>query len=314
VKRVLLVASEEHDSTLAVVCRFLAKHGDVEPTIFDSQLAGSQAHVSMRLERATEGPWRIESDRYQLDLSTLHCVWYRRWHNPLVIRENSESTQQFAQSNWDMLFEGLWSVLKTRWINHPSKQRLANNKPLQLFQARRIGFAVPDTLFTSNPSDAQEFVDTHPEGVICKTISHLGWKRSLATVLLTPEHLQHLSSLALAPAAFQEYVKGEYDIRVVVIGDRLFAAEVRTAKGKDPVDWRLDINNPWRKHSLPSKVADTCIRLTKNLGLIYGAIDLRLCSDGRYVFFEINPGGQFLFVEVWTGLPISAALADAIAS
>jgi glutathione synthase/RimK-type ligase-like ATP-grasp enzyme len=52
----------------------------------------------------------------------------------------------------------------------------------------------------------------------------------------------------------------------------------------------------------------------RRLGLEYGAIDLRLTPDGEYVFFEVNPAGQFLFVEHACGLPISAALAARLAA
>jgi hypothetical protein len=50
----------------------------------------------------------------------------------------------------------------------------------------------------------------------------------------------------------------------------------------------------------------------RRLGLVYGAIDLRLTPEGRYVFLEINPSGQFLYVEHATGQPITAALAKAL--
>jgi hypothetical protein len=40
---------------------------------------------------------------------------------------------------------------------------------------------------------------------------------------------------------------------------------------------------------------------------------LRLTDDGRYVFLEVNPAGQFLYVENATGQPISAALAAHLA-
>ena len=50
--------------------------------------------------------------------------------------------------------------------------------------------------------------------------------------------------------------------------------------------------------------------LMNRLGLVYGAIDLRLTPDGRYVFLEINPAGQFLYIEKATGQPITAALAQ----
>ncbi|MEV4245300.1 hypothetical protein AB0J63_18065 [Streptosporangium canum] len=49
-------------------------------------------------------------------------------------------------------------------------------------------------------------------------------------------------------------------------------------------------------------------------GLTYGAIDLILTPDGRYVFLEINPNGQFLWIEDATGLPIGAAIGDLLMS
>lgn len=52
------------------------------------------------------------------------------------------------------------------------------------------------------------------------------------------------------------------------------------------------------------------LRLMRRLGLRYGAIDLRLAPDGDYVFLEINPPDQWLFVELATGQPTPAALAE----
>jgi len=57
-------------------------------------------------------------------------------------------------------------------------------------------------------------------------------------------------------------------------------------------------------------VQELCIRLVERLGLCYGAIDMILTPDGRYVFLEINPSGQYAWIEMQTGLPISAAICD----
>ena len=48
------------------------------------------------------------------------------------------------------------------------------------------------------------------------------------------------------------------------------------------------------------------------LGLIYGAIDLRQTPAGDYVFLEVNPAGQWLFVEQRTGQPISEAISASL--
>ena len=50
----------------------------------------------------------------------------------------------------------------------------------------------------------------------------------------------------------------------------------------------------------------------RRLGIVYGAIDLRRTPDGRHVFLEVNPAGQWLFVEQATGQPIARALARAL--
>ena len=49
-------------------------------------------------------------------------------------------------------------------------------------------------------------------------------------------------------------------------------------------------------------------------GLVYGAIDMRLTAEGEYVFLEVNPAGQWLFIEERTGQPITAAVADCLAA
>jgi glutathione synthase/RimK-type ligase-like ATP-grasp enzyme len=65
---------------------------------------------------------------------------------------------------------------------------------------------------------------------------------------------------------------------------------------------------------LPDDVTEMLHALMRQLGLVYGAIDLRLTADGRYIFLEINPAGQFLYVEQQTGQPITAALAARLAA
>ena len=65
------------------------------------------------------------------------------------------------------------------------------------------------------------------------------------------------------------------------------------------VDWRAtdDPDLEHRTHELPPALAHRCLRLVSRLGLIFGAIDFALKPDGTYVFFEINPNGEWLWLE-----------------
>jgi len=74
----------------------------------------------------------------------------------------------------------------------------------------------------------------------------------------------------------------------------------------------MNLDIKYATHQLPPDTATKLHELMNRLGLVYGAIDLRLTPDGRYVFLEINPAGQFLYIEKATGQPITAALAQTL--
>ena len=122
----------------------------------------------------------------------------------------------------------------------------------------------------------------------------------------------NLSGLPLAPAIFQEEVSNECDVRVTVIGEKIFACEIyRTGTLASEIDWRkgqLTGNLIYKACEPP--FPEMCVELVKRMGLKFGAIDLIRDHDGQYWFMEINPNGQWGFVEENTGLPLSKAMAE----
>jgi D-alanine-D-alanine ligase-like ATP-grasp enzyme len=46
------------------------------------------------------------------------------------------------------------------------------------------------------------------------------------------------------------------------------------------------------------------------LNLEYGALDFVLTPDGRFVFLEINPNGQWLWLDDMLSLGITTAVAE----
>ena len=102
------------------------------------------------------------------------------------------------------------------------------------------------------------------------------------------------------------------DIRVTVVGDEVFAAEILSQNRESSrVDWRAtdDRNLEHRVHELPSTLIRRCRRLVSHLGISFGAIDFALKKDGTYVFFEINPNGEWLWIEDLLKMPISDRIA-----
>jgi hypothetical protein len=122
-----------------------------------------------------------------------------------------------------------------------------------------------------------------------------------------------LDTLCNCPAIFQERIEAQLDIRVTAIGRDLYAAEIESQAGESPLDWRFDHTVPFRPHMLDSETSSQLYALMRRLGLVYGAIDLRLTPQGEYVFLEINPSGQYLFIELLTKMPLSDRMAEFLA-
>jgi glutathione synthase/RimK-type ligase-like ATP-grasp enzyme len=120
-------------------------------------------------------------------------------------------------------------------------------------------------------------------------------------------------ALRHAPLILQEYVPKEVELRITVVGERVFAAEIRSQASRvTQHDWRHYDNEraTYAPSALPADVEQRCVRLVQALGLCFGAIDLIVTPEGEYVFLEINPNGQWAWVESLTGLPIADAVAE----
>jgi glutathione synthase/RimK-type ligase-like ATP-grasp enzyme len=100
---------------------------------------------------------------------------------------------------------------------------------------------------------------------------------------------------------------------VTVVGTRVFAAAIDSQASRlTRHDWRHYDNERARysPFELPAPIRAACRRLLRALGLTFGAIDLVVTPEGEYVFIEINPNGQWGWVEDLTRMQIGQAIAD----
>ena len=213
----------------------------------------------------------------------------------------------FALSETETAMTGIWQATNCLWVNHPIKDSAAAHKPWQLATGRAAGLTIPETLITNDPEQARSFCEAHSGNVVYKPFrqTHAAWRETRA---LLPEDAAVFEAVRLAPVLFQELIEGVADLRVTVIGDEIFAAAAALEDATYTLDIRFNPGIAYKPHALPDDVAASIFRLMQSLGLEYGAIDMRLTPDDRYVFFEVNPAGQFLYVERSSRQPITAAL------
>ena len=308
---VVLIISALQDGHVGPVMRELSRRG-VQAELLD--------HRQFPLHLALQFEYRNGCSNFSLgrpgeagfDMRQVGAIWWRR-PQPFgsVEQMTDESARRFANSEASTAFQGLYQCLEAGWVNRPDRDARASHKPWQLQVAQSVGLPVPTTLMTSDPQAAREFFHACDEKVVYKQFIALpeNWRE---TRILSKEALSRADSISYAPVIFQEYVEAEAEVRITVIGERIFAAAVDLRKADYPVDVRFNPSLQHSPHELPSEIRVQLQQLMRRLELTYAAIDMRLTPDGRYVFLEANPAGQFLYIEQMTGQPITAALVDTL--
>ena len=306
----IVVISHPKDLHASAVLSCLERRG-VQALLLDISDFPERATLSIDHETPTPTCWLDHVSRGSIELSAASAVWWRRPQAPDLSSIQDADALGFAHGEWNEALYGLYPLLACPWMNDPVRDEVASRKALQLTTARALGMRVPRTLMTSNPTRARDFIDRVGLGsTIFKTFSatHQVWRE---TRLVREEDLEILDSLRLAPAIFQEYIPARADVRISIVGDRLFPMAIDTRGTSYEVDFRLSLHEAEKRAAqLPEHVTSALRALMRHYGLAYGAVDLRQSSDGDYVFLEVNPAGEFLFLENTCQLPVTEAIAD----
>ncbi|MFZ5851570.1 MAG: hypothetical protein ACOYY2_09280 [Actinomycetota bacterium] len=232
---------------------------------------------------------------------------YLRLTDPTVLPEQRRAAGQAPETaaRVSMLTTALgeWcEITPARVANRLSAMASNAAKPYQTQLIHAAGFGTPPTLVTNDPAAVREFAAAHGR-VVYKSTSSV---RSVVREL-TDARDRDLDRVRALPTQFQAYLQGT-DVRVHVVGEEVFACEVRSAA----VDYRyagqdgLDVE--MRPVRLPAQVAERCRQVAALLGLPLVGLDLLVDPDGTWWCFEANPSPAYSCFEEPTGLPIAAAL------
>ncbi|MEH2070214.1 MAG: MvdD family ATP-grasp ribosomal peptide maturase [Nostoc sp.] len=264
----------------------------------------------------------LSVDDQTLDLNEVSAVWYRRIAIGAKIPDMDRQLRQASLKESRVTIQGMIASIKGFHLDPLPNIRRAENKQLQLQIARKIGLDTPRTLTTNNPLAVKQFAQECQQGIITKMLSSFaiydeqGREKVVFTNPISSEDLDNLDGLRFCPMTFQEKIPKALELRTIIVGKRVLTAAVDSqALDKARYDWRkqgIALLDAWESYSLPEDVEEKLLKLMAEFRLNYGAIDIILTPDNRYVFLEVNPVGEFFWLERCPGLPISQAIAEVL--
>ncbi len=260
-----------------------------------------QGRVSQQIRRLPDGAW--------LDLDSIGATWIRKpGEFSYLSPDLSPQELAFAKQEAEHTLQGILNMLDCYWMSHPLALRGAQWKAEQLRRAERMGFRVPASIITNCPDEVRRFQQGLAGKMIFKAMStpslaaeDLAQEQRITNGLHTTiiEDDMDFAAVAELPCHFQEYIPKQYELRVTIIGEHVFAAKIHSQDdARTAIDSR-DMSAEIRYEAcvLPADLQQRCLDFVHSYGLHFGALDLIVTPDAKVVFLENNPAGQFLYIE-----------------
>lgn len=319
----LIITHSQDNESIALVIEAISAQGG-KAFRFDTDRFPTEVQLDVYYSKDKERVI-LTADNQQLDLNQVSAVWYRRIAMGARIPDSMDSQMRQASIKESRAtIGGMIASIKGFHLDPLPNIRRAENKQLQLRVARELGIDTPSNLTTNNPQAVKQFAQECNGGIIAKMLSSFaiydeqGRETVVFTNPVTSEDLDNLEGLRFCPMTFQEKIPKKLELRTIIVGKQVFTAAVDSqALQKARHDWRkqgVALLNEWYTHNLPQDVENKLLKLMNYFGLNYGAIDIILTPDDRYVFLEVNPVGEFFWLERCPGLPISEAIAKILLS
>ncbi|EJD6657764.1 TPA: RimK-like protein [Enterobacter cloacae] len=289
-KNYVLILSSMYDFSTDLVVQRLENNGDNFIRLNKEQLSDYEIFLD-----PINTILRVKGECVDVETSNVKSVWFRQ---PVFLRNTPgrsiDINEQLSLSQWNAFLRGLMVFDKAYWMNWPQATYAAESKPYQLMIAKKIGFSVPQTIISNSLGfeklPSTKFIIKSMDTVLLKENDDCYFTY---TSKANPADFT-LDKTKQAPITFQEYIEDKLDIRVTIVGSKVYAVAIKSNGNAISDDWRTlkkeDLE--YVDIELPVRIKKLCIEYVKLLGLNYGAIDFIKTKD-EYIFIEINPTGEW---------------------
>ena len=213
------------------------------------------------------------------------------FRKPHLARHDSHESDFIEREQWT----AFRAIVGTVWedgklvLVEPFSEGCRHNKIRQLRVAQRF-FQTPETVFTNQPHLAGN------GGRIAKTLSD-GFMGD-GYFFTSKVNLEELK--IGIPWYIQNQIDAPRDVTVVFVSDECFAFSLdRSLLPKDTLDYKSEkeLWDCWQPYDLPFGFAEKIQEYMRQLKLRFGRLDFLENREGNLIFLEVNPNGQFAWLD-----------------
>lgn len=313
----VLVLTHEEDSHASSVMKYLEGVG-VDYFLVVTERLLSDYKIGFR----SDAFYTLEDKTSSILLDSSWNIWNRRLMLPDRGKGMPKDLGNLVIDECEKTWDGLLMAHQGKVVNRPQSHFYANNKLDQIRFALRhgVGIYTPDTIVTTNPDELREFYAKH-KGRICfklqkgAVIKTPQGNRVVYTNMVTEENMQNADSVSSCPSLFQEYIEKDFEIRIISTDNTSTGIAIHS-QDSDLEGSRIDYRRydfdkvKYEKVELPEEVQRFCASMLKHYGLNFGAYDFIYSKDKRYVFLELNPNGQWLWLEEQSGFNLTKQIVE----
>ncbi len=253
-----------------------------------------------------------------IELTSSWNIWNRRIMIPDKNKGMPKDLQDLVIDECEKTWDGLLMAHRGKVVNSPQNHFYANSKLDQIRFALKNGMYTPDTIVTNEPSKLRDFYEKH-NGNICFKLQKGAVIRTpegnkvIYTNKVTKEQMKNASLVSSHPSLFQEYIDKEFEIRIIATDKTTTGIAIHSQDSEvSKVDYRsYDLENVKYCHvEIPENVRSFCQSMLSHYELHFGAFDFIYSKEGKYFFLELNPNGQWLWLEEQSEYNLTGEVAD----
>jgi hypothetical protein len=304
----ILIVSAKDDIHALAIRETIRNRGYTECHILECDRIAQRECLSMHLGRAPSTGHISLGSLGRISISDAKVIWNRRHRGKQVLDATVKDpdTIELIDNECRGAFSSLLATtFRGKWVSAPDPTFRASDKLFQLAIAHSCGFRVPETIVTQSRNDVVDLFLRHAGKIIVKNILGMQGAFLLTRFLENPLELP-AEAFEVCPAIYQEYIPGTRHIRLNCFGPQSFAATIET----EELDWRANLNKPIKSWKVSAELQVRVRTVLDALGLEMGIVDLKETPDGEIVWFEVNPQGQFLFLDAVTDLALNEKFSD----